>query len=82
MAAFLNRGLSRAAQSNAIVNNVIPFSGGFPTDTLVGQVTIEVGGAGAGVNQFIHVQGQLTVNDNSTVRRDDPAAVRPRLLPR
>jgi hypothetical protein len=65
MAAFLNRGLSRAALNNTLLNAVIPFSGDFPTDTLVGQVVIEVGGAGAGVNQFIHVQGQLSVGDNS-----------------
>ena len=66
MAAFLHRGLSRVAHSNVILDPTIPFSATEATDTLVGDVTINVGGAGAGVNQFVEIEGQVTLGDNMT----------------
>jgi hypothetical protein len=53
-AAFVHRGSPRIAQSAAIANIVVGPSAGASTDTVVGSVTIDVGGVSGG-HQFVKV---------------------------
>jgi predicted RNA-binding protein with TRAM domain len=58
-AAFAHRGLPRTAQTQAINDGSISFSDDFPTDTVVGFVSIAVPGV-AGGTQFIHAEAHMS----------------------
>jgi hypothetical protein len=53
---------SRASESTAILDNTVGSSAGFATDTLVGQVTIKVGGT---KKQLVQLQASVNVAYNS-----------------
>jgi hypothetical protein len=63
-AAFVHRGMPRVAQSTVLLDGTISPSGSFSTDTLVGQVTIDVPGV-AGGTQFVKVDAHMTNSFNS-----------------
>ena len=62
MAAFMHRGFGRAAMDNTLAHDTI-----VDLDVVVpiGDVTIEVPGAGASATQFVEVRGQVAVTDTS-----------------
>jgi hypothetical protein len=63
-AAFLHRAMPRTAQSTTVADSTIAASGSFSTDTLVGQVTINVGGV-SGWTQFVKADAHMTNTYNS-----------------
>src|SRR4051794_12487794 len=63
-AAFLHRIAPRVAQSTGIIDETISASPDYPTDTHVGQVSIDVGGV-AGGTQFVKVESTLSVSNDS-----------------
>ena len=63
MAAFLHRGLSRVAYSNAVADATIESSDDWPTDVMVADIDIDVGGVGADVTQFVEITADVSVGD-------------------
>jgi hypothetical protein len=57
-AAFIHRASPRVAQSEAIANATVVPSADSATDTVAGQVTIDVGGVGGG-HQFVKVDAHM-----------------------
>ena len=58
-AAFVHRAASRMAQSTTITDTSIAYSTGYATDTIVGSVSIDVGGAPGGT-QFVRVDATMS----------------------
>jgi hypothetical protein len=60
MAAFMNRGFGRAAMDNTLLQDAINDS---DSGVDIGEVTIDVPGAGSSATQFVEVRGQVAVLD-------------------
>lgn len=60
MAAFMNRGFGRVAMDNTLIQDTVSSVDFFVP---IGEITIDVPGAGGSAKQFVEVRGQVVVED-------------------